>query len=199
MIGDRLKPSIVFDVMSTLVVDPFYEAMPAFFGMSFSELLAQKDPNSWIDFEVNKMTEREFLDGFFKDRRRFDHEAFREAVFSAYRWIDGVEAVLDQLIRSGYSMAILSNYPCWFQEIQRRLDIDANFDVVLVSYETGTRKPAIESYRNAIEKLGCVASSCVFVDDSVRTTRAALQLGMDAVLFSNTANLEGSLKRRGLI
>ena len=32
------RPVILLDVMDTLVVDPYYHAMPAFFGLSRKEL-----------------------------------------------------------------------------------------------------------------------------------------------------------------
>lgn len=38
------RPVLLFDVMDTIVTDPFFEAMPRFFNMSFKELLAAKHP-----------------------------------------------------------------------------------------------------------------------------------------------------------
>lgn len=35
---------ILFDVMDTIVTDPFFEHMPRFFNMTFKELLAAKHP-----------------------------------------------------------------------------------------------------------------------------------------------------------
>jgi hypothetical protein len=39
---------LLFDIMSTLVLDPFYQEMPRFFGMTFEELLANKHPTAWV-------------------------------------------------------------------------------------------------------------------------------------------------------
>ena len=32
------KPTILLDIMDTVVKDPFYESMPAFFGCTFQEV-----------------------------------------------------------------------------------------------------------------------------------------------------------------
>ncbi|MDA1267103.1 MAG: hypothetical protein O2816_18645, partial [Planctomycetota bacterium] len=54
-------PILLLDVMSTLVVDPFYQEIPAFFGLSLDELLAQKDPRAWVDFEQDAIDEATFF------------------------------------------------------------------------------------------------------------------------------------------
>ena len=42
---------LLLDVMDTLVKDPFFEHMPRHFGMTFKELLAEKHPTAWLEFE----------------------------------------------------------------------------------------------------------------------------------------------------
>ena len=37
---DRLRPVLLLDVMDTLVVDPFFHAIPEFFGITLEELLS---------------------------------------------------------------------------------------------------------------------------------------------------------------
>ena len=58
--------------MDTLVADPFYEAMPRYFQLSFAELLAAKHPTAWVEFERGDITEAELFAKFFADGRRFD-------------------------------------------------------------------------------------------------------------------------------
>ena len=43
---------VLWDVMDTLVRDPFREVMPAFFGMDFKELLRVKSPTAWLAFKA---------------------------------------------------------------------------------------------------------------------------------------------------
>ena len=84
-----MSPVLLWDVMGTLVHDPFLLEMPEFFGMSFDAMFAEKHPRAWVEFEVGRRTEREFLNDFFADRRDFDQRGFVEAVRTAYRWLPG--------------------------------------------------------------------------------------------------------------
>ena len=51
MPADQPPRVLLLDVMSNLVIDPFYEIMPAFFGMTFDEMMAAKHPTAWVEFE----------------------------------------------------------------------------------------------------------------------------------------------------
>lgn len=54
---NRKLPILLFDIMDTLVRDPFYEDVPAFFGMSFKELIDCKHPTAWLEFEKGSIDE----------------------------------------------------------------------------------------------------------------------------------------------
>jgi FMN hydrolase / 5-amino-6-(5-phospho-D-ribitylamino)uracil phosphatase len=56
----------------TIVKDPFFKEIPAFFNMSMKELLAAKHPTAWLEFERGEISECELFDKFFLDGRRFD-------------------------------------------------------------------------------------------------------------------------------
>ncbi|XP_039776789.1 flavin mononucleotide hydrolase 1, chloroplatic-like isoform X1 [Panicum virgatum] len=53
----RKLPVLLFDVMDTLVRDPFYHHIPAFFQMSMKELLESKHPTAWSEFEKGLIDE----------------------------------------------------------------------------------------------------------------------------------------------
>uniref|UniRef100_A0A0A9F967 Uncharacterized protein n=1 Tax=Arundo donax TaxID=35708 RepID=A0A0A9F967_ARUDO len=48
----RKLPVLLFDVMDTVVRDPFYYHIPAFFQMSMKEHLESKHPTAWPEFEM---------------------------------------------------------------------------------------------------------------------------------------------------
>jgi hypothetical protein len=54
---NRKLPILLFDIMDTIVRDPFYKDIPEFFGMSFNELIDCKHPTSWIEFEKGLIDE----------------------------------------------------------------------------------------------------------------------------------------------
>jgi len=55
--NERKLPVLLFDIMDTLVRDPFYQDVPAFFGMPFKELIDVKHPTAWIEFEKGLIDE----------------------------------------------------------------------------------------------------------------------------------------------
>ncbi|MBC7173801.1 MAG: hypothetical protein H5U40_15275, partial [Polyangiaceae bacterium] len=95
---------LLFDVMGTLVRDPFFEVMPAFFGLELREMLAAKHPSAWLEFERAERTEAELLRDFFADGREFDHAAFLESVTAAYELLPGIEPLLSDLRRAAVPM-----------------------------------------------------------------------------------------------
>ena len=85
------RSTLLFDVMGTLVYDPFFVEVPAFFGMTLEELLVAKHPTAWMDFETGTIEEGSLLARFFRDGRSFDHEGLKRCLSSAYRFIDGMD------------------------------------------------------------------------------------------------------------
>jgi FMN hydrolase / 5-amino-6-(5-phospho-D-ribitylamino)uracil phosphatase len=186
---------ILWDVMDTLVVDPFREVMPEFFGLTLNELIRVKHPTAWVRFERAELDEQSFLSTFFKDGRQFDHAAFKARVREAYAWVPGMEDVLRSLAARGVGMHALSNYPCWYTWIDERLGLSRYLSWSFVSCHTGVRKPDRAAYENALAQLECAPEECVFVDDRAQNCEAARAVGMRAIEFSGDAEaLERALR-----
>jgi HAD superfamily hydrolase (TIGR01509 family) len=190
---------LLLDVMGTLVHDPFFDAMPAFFGLPFQAMLEQKHPSAWVEFELAERTEPELLRAFFADERSFDHDAFLAAVTSAYALLPGIEPLLEDLKRGGVPMYAFSNYPTWYRRVERRTALSRFLEWRFVSCETGLRKPAREAYTHVIDALGVEPSACLFVDDRASNCEAAREAGMDAVLFTGAEPLRRELVARGVL
>ncbi|HJL17402.1 MAG TPA: HAD family phosphatase [Sandaracinaceae bacterium LLY-WYZ-13_1] len=191
--------ALLLDVMGTLVRDPFHREMPAFFGMSLDELLAQKHPDAWVRFEHGELSEEAFLERFFADGRPFDRRGFVEHVRRAYAYLEGIEPLLEALRARGVPMHALSNYPCWYRLIEAELGLSRYLDWSFVSCETGVRKPDPEAYRGAARALSLPPERCLFVDDRATNVEAAREVGMDAVVFEDAAQLRRALEARGLM
>ncbi|MCB9593826.1 MAG: HAD family phosphatase [Sandaracinaceae bacterium] len=184
---------LLLDVMDTLVYDPFRAEIPGFFGLTLRELLDQKHPDAWVRFEHGELTEDEMMRSFFADGRAFDHAAFARTVQQAYRWLDGVEALLGELRARGTPMHAMSNYPCWYRWIEDRLGLSRYVEWTFVSCETGLRKPALEAYANAARTLGVPPERCVFVDDRQKNVDGAVAVGMRGIRFESAAQLRRDL------
>lgn len=194
-----MKSVLLWDVMGTLVHDPFFEDMPAFFGMTFDAMLRAKHPRAWVEFEVGKRDEQEFLDDFFLDRRAFDHRAFIRTVAGAYAWLPGMEALLQELQGAGCSMHAFSNYPVWYRLIEERLSLSRYLEWSFVSCMTGYRKPDPDAYRCVLDGLGIDARELLFVDDRESNCAAARELGIDALCFDGASSLRRSLVDAGVL
>lgn len=194
-----MRPILLWDVMGTLVHDPFFVEMPEFFEMSFDDLLAAKHPSAWVEFELGRRTEREFLDAFFADGRAFDQEGFVDAVAASYRWLPGLETLLEELHGSGLPMHAFSNYPVWYRLIEERLRLSRFLEWTFVSCLTGTRKPQADAYEKVLEQLGVPAERCVFIDDRRSNCEAARAQGIQAVRFEGVDALRASFGDLGLL
>ncbi|EKX46051.1 hypothetical protein GUITHDRAFT_163091 [Guillardia theta CCMP2712] len=182
---------IFWDVMSTLVYDPFFIEVPAFLGMTLEELYKTKDSAIWEKFEKGLCTEQDLLDGFFLDRRKFDGQGMVNMIASKYEWLPGMKELLIELKQKGYEMHIISNYPIWFNQIESKLSLSTILPWSFVSAETGLRKPDKEAYLMAQRKLNLDAGQCILVDDSKSNVESAKSCGWFGICFNGSC---GTLK-----
>ncbi|MCA9140186.1 MAG: HAD family phosphatase [Planctomycetales bacterium] len=194
-----MRPVLLFDVMDTLVYNPFNAEIPDFFGLTVGQLLAEKQPDAWPKFEMGLIDQAEYMRTYFSDRRTFDHAAFLEVVKQAYRWIDGTESLLQELRGRGFEIHAFSNYPIWYQTIEAKLKLSRYLNWTFVSCRTGIRKPDVRAYQAATEQLNCAPENCLFIDDNASNCDAAESIGMRAILFSGSAKLRDELTVGGLI
>lgn len=169
--------------MDTLVRDPFRDVMPSFFGMTLSEMLQLKQPEAWGEFERGELSEAQFLERFFADRRRFDHAAFCATIRGSYAWLEGMEPLLAELKARGHTMHVLSNYPVWYRWIEERLALSRYVSWTFMSCRLGLRKPDPRIFERAAGELGVAPSACLFIDDRPQNCDAARAVGMRAIRF----------------
>lgn len=194
-----MRPILLWDVMGTLVHDPFFVEMPGFFGMSFDALLEEKHPSAWLEFELGERSEAEFLDSFFRDGREFDRRGFLESVRASYRWLPGLEELMTELHASGTTMHAFSNYPVWYRMIEERLKLSRFLEWSFVSCLIGLRKPDPAAYSRVLRELGAPAERCVFVDDRFGNCAAAREAGIRAIQFEGVASLRLALGEVGAL
>lgn len=196
----RRPHTVLFDVMGTLVHEPFHHDVPRFFGMPLEELRRVRHPDAWIQFERGLIDEHEYARKFFLDGRVLDVEGLKRAMVEAYAWIDGMPELCAELKSRGVPLHTLSNYSAWYQLIQDKLDIARWVPWTFVSCRTGHRKPEPEAYLGAAHTLGLQPEDCFFVDDRPVNVEAALAVGMPAVVFDgDVARLRASLTAHGLL
>jgi FMN phosphatase YigB (HAD superfamily) len=175
---------VLWDLMDTLVRDPFFTHVAAHFGLSFDELMRDKHPTAWRDFELGVIDEQTLYRNFFADGRAIDGPGLKRTMLHAYAWIDGIPELLRELVVRGVSMHLLSNYPPWYALLCDRLGVSELVTPSFVSCHTGVRKPDPEAYLGAARELAVSPAECLFVDDREGNVRAAREVGMPAVRFT---------------
>lgn len=194
----RKLPILLFDIMDTIVRDPFYQDVPAFFRMSFKELIEAKHPTAWAEFETAHINEIELGRKFFKDGRPLDMEGLKSCMKSGYTYIEGMETLLHRLKQSNYEMHAFTNYPEWYTMIEEKLRISTFLSWTFCSCVIGKRKPEAEMYLEVSRQLNVDPSSCTFIDDRMVNVEAARNVGMVGIHFKNAASLEQELSLLGI-
>lgn len=183
---------LLLDMMDTVVHEVFVRQVPAFFGMSLDELIDLKTPEVWVEFEKGRASQAQYLETFFKDGRRFDHEAFLAHIKASYEFIDGMEDLLARWSER-VPIHVLSNYPIWYRWIEERLQVSRYCAWSFVSCHTGVRKPHPEAYLGPARHLEVPPAECLFIDDRQDNCDAARALGMPAVQFVSATQLDEAL------
>ncbi|MBW3661646.1 MAG: HAD-IA family hydrolase [Actinobacteria bacterium] len=182
---------VLFDVMDTLVRDPFREALEAATGRPVREILAARDPRAYPRFERGEITEAEYWAHYTDAGFVVDVAAFHNARRSGYRWIEGMRELLDDL--AGVVRRIgATNYPDWVNELTDGM-LAGFLDQVVASYEVGARKPDPEFYLRVLDVVGAEPHETYLVDDREVNVEGALEAGLAAHHFTDVAALRAAL------
>lgn len=191
--------AVLFDLMGTVLHDPYLEALEAATGLEVAAALARKDPTCWPDFELGLIDEAEFARRFFGEdaRTRFDLDAFHTARHAGYRYLPGMAELLDRLA-GRVDRYVASNYPVWIDELGGRFAFARRFEGVWASCHLGVRKPEEAFYRRLLERIGRAPDECLFVDDRKENCEAAELVGIPAHLFTGADDLAARLAAEGI-
>lgn len=191
--------ALLLDVMSTLVSEPFYEAIPAFLGVGMDELRRRRNHEAFLAFEKGEIDEVEYGQRFYKDNENLDIEGLKKVLRTHTHLLPGVERTLDRCRAADIPMYALSNYSTWYTEIDAATGLSKWLDWRFVSCKTGVRKPDPEAYLGPARALGLDVSACLFVDDRPGNVEAAEALGMPGLLRTPDLDLEAAFVERGLL
>lgn len=185
---------VAFDLMDTVVADPYREALRASTGRSLADIRAQMDPDAWPAFERGEITEAQYFARF--GDIDVDADAFHRARRDGYEILPGIRELLDDL--DGQVLRVTaSNYPVWVEELADGL-LDGCFDRVIASHHLGVRKPDPAFYARLCDELDVTPSAVLFVDDREENVRAARAAGLAAHGFTSATDLRDHLRDAGL-
>jgi HAD superfamily hydrolase (TIGR01509 family) len=187
---------VLLDVMDTVLVDPFREALRACSPLPPEELFARRDPDLWPAFERGELDEAGYWAGWDAAGLTYDREAFHAARRTGTRWVEGMPELLDDLAGVVQRVAA-SNYPVWIEELTDE-HLGDRFERVLASHHLGLRKPDTAFFERLLGRIGARADETVFVDDREVNVAAAREVGIVSHRFVDAPTLRTWLVEHGV-
>lgn len=178
---------VAFDLMDTVLVDPFRPALEASTSLSFESLMARRDPQLYPAFERGEIDEAAYWQGQAQLGIAVDAAAFHAVRRAQTDFIDGMDRLLDDLA-GRVVRATASNYPVWVDELAEGV-LAGRFERVVASCHIGVRKPDPAFFVELAAVLGVPLDRIAFVDDREVNVDAARSAGMPAHLFAGSAPL----------
>lgn len=188
---------VAFDVMDTLLRDPFREALQAATGLGLAELFARRDPELYPAFERGEVSEATYWQGYLPRGITADPEAFHRVRRAGTHWLPGMEALVAEL-GGRVRLVTASNYPVWIEELAQGL-LAGRFEAVLASHHLGVRKPEAAFYTALLERIGAGPGEVAFVDDREVNVAGAREVGLAAHHFTDAEGLRAWLVAEGVL
>jgi HAD superfamily hydrolase (TIGR01509 family) len=188
--------AIAFDLMDTVVRDPFREALEAATGLGITELFRRRSGLAYPAFERGELSEREYWAAYAEAGIDVDPDRFHEVRRHGTQWLPGMPELLDDL--AGVVVrATASNYPHWVEELAAG-PLAGRFDRILASFHLGVRKPEPAFFHRLLDELGLAPLQVLFVDDRQENVAAARDAGLAAHRFVGAGELRAWLVGHGV-
>lgn len=186
--------AVAFDLMDTVVADPYREALTAASSVPLAELFASRGPEAWPAFERGELSEDEFFATF--EGVGFDVEVFHRTRRQGYRFVPGMDELLRDL-EGEVERIGATNYPIWVEELADGL-LRSLLDGLVASCHVGVRKPKPAFYEAMREAIGLPGPRILFVDDREENVQGAADAGLRAHLFTGADDLRERLRTEGI-
>ncbi len=150
-------------------------------------------------FETGLIEPRDFVEELTRVLElNVDYDRFCEIWSSIFCHALVPESILEGLA-ARYRLLLMSNTNALhFEMIRRNYPLIRHFHELILSYEVKAMKPSPAIYLAAVARAGCRPEECFFTDDMPEFVEGARKMGIDAVQFVSSEQLEGELKSRGI-
>ena len=202
---DVKKGAIIFDFGGVLIDwDPRYLYRKFFDGDSagMEAFLAEIGFTEW---NRRQDAGRSFAEGVAELSSRYPQYA---ELIKAYdeRWQESVAGpirpVVDILVSikaAGYPLGGLSNWSAEkFKLVRNQYEFFEWFDQIVISGEVCLAKPDPEIFSVLLERLGCTAPQCLFIDDSSVNIQVARGMGFNTIRYRSPEQLKQELRKKGI-
>lgn len=180
--------TIIFDYGGVLTKDSSLYKFCEYYSKKYNF-----DLEKFHDFLISlwqKESRSKTLNNFFKELSKYtnrDVNDFKKEFISKFHTNDEMFKFIKEKLRGRYQLAILSNnIREWFSEEIEDNHLRKIFDEIITSYDLEMKKPEKDIYQRTLKILNKRASECIFIDDKQVNIIPAKELGINAILFTNT-------------
>jgi len=183
---------VVFDVMDTLLHDPYREAYQAATGLTFDAFESLHTEPAYRTLERSEIGEAAYWSVVRAAGAPVDERRFHEVRRRAYRWLPGMRDVFERTV-ARHRVILSSNYPAtWIADVRARFFDDVSVDVC-GSSELGVCKPERAFFDRLRERFELDPARTVLVDDAPRNVDGAVAAGWHGVLHRDAVGTEAAL------
>ncbi len=179
--------SLLFDFFDVIRVDPY------------KKWLADnnyKREGYWYDaaadYDRGIITREEFIELLSKESGQSADDI--NTAFRSTNIFD--DDVIDLITRAGdaYKVGLLSNSGGpGLRKLMKEKDLEKLFHEIVISGEVGFIKPEKEIFEIGLQRLDCSPRECVFIDDNPHNVEAAIEIGVNGIIFTSAPQLVDAL------
>ncbi|MDX6374872.1 MAG: 2-haloacid dehalogenase [Nocardioidaceae bacterium] len=203
--GLSTPAGVIWDLGNVLIDWQPHAAVAAGLGADEATRFLAADDFDFLAFNHELDAGATWEEGEAELRRTHPHWAEHAAAYRAnfpaslVGEIPGTVDIVRELYAAGVPMFGLTNWPDEFwPHAPAKFDFLGLLDDVVVSGTEGFAKPDPAIFEIAVSRAGLPASDLVFVDDREPNVAAAIEFGLDGILFTGADDLRVSLRERGL-
>jgi putative hydrolase of the HAD superfamily len=156
----------------------------------------------WGEFDRGTIEREPLADGIAQRTglTRAEVDRVLDAVPHELQPIEGTVALLRRLHARGHALYFLSNMPAPYADhLEASHDFIGLFRAGVFSARVKMIKPEAAIFAHALEFFGIDADDTLFIDDVLHNAQAARSAGWQALHFTDPAQCEAELARRGLL
>lgn len=193
--------AIIFDLGGVVLTNDWHYDCPekfqeyaTYFGIS-EEDMERGWQAVWPQFQVGKITEGEFWEGFLKTAgAKIIDVPHAKNLWRKYQRADSKMLALLERLKRHYTLAALPTISReWIDFKRETFHLDKYFTAIISSGYAGIAKPDLRIYQMVLAQLGVKAEACLFIDDQPQNLSAAEQVGMKTILFSDVESFKQQL------
>lgn len=173
--------TILLDMYGVVVKQTGDDFVP-YVHRTFPDLPEEQILSPWFDADAGKLTSLDVwrILGFQGNLEQIEKEYLDTIELNA-----GFLEFANQA-RKSYQLGLISNDSSrWSRYLREKFGLNPLFDVISISGDLKIQKPDPRIFELTVEKLGCKATECIYVDDREGNLAAARQLGMRPILFNS--------------